>query len=254
MLSLLPLLTKAFLTLFVVIDPVGLAPLYLALVSNRTAEEQTQIATRAIVVSAGILVAFGLTGAYVLHFLGISLEAFQMAAGVLLFKIALDMIFLHQERETEDEAQEAQARQDVSVFPLAIPLIAGPGSLASILVLSRESANYYLGLGVVLAAAAAVLLIAYLILLLSQPVAKILGQIGINVVTRVLGVLLAALAVQYMMDGLLSLLQLPPAQAFGTEMKEALLPRSSAQGLLAGLLQNPGQVLSAPSLRWLANR
>ena len=211
----LPLFAKAFLTLFVVIDPVGLAPLYLALVSDRTETEQAQIARRAVVVSAVILLGFGLTGAYVLHNLGISLQAFQIAAGVLLFKIALDMIFVHQERETEAEVAEAGAKQDVSVFPLAIPLIAGPGSLASILVLSRESANYYLGLGVVLAAAAVVLLLCYLFLLLSRPLAKVLGQIGINVVTRVLGVLLAALAVQYMLDGLLSLLQLPPAQAFG---------------------------------------
>jgi multiple antibiotic resistance protein len=140
-----------------------------------------------------------------------------MAAGVLLFKIAFDMIFVHQERETKAEAEEAETKQDVSVFPLAIPLIAGPGSLASILVLSREAGNYYLGLSVVLAAAAVVLLLCYLFLLLSQPLAKVLGQIGINVVTRVLGVLLAALAVQYMLDGLLSLLQLPPAQAFGLD-------------------------------------
>jgi multiple antibiotic resistance protein len=212
-----PLFAKAFLTLFVVIDPVGLAPLYLALVGDRPEAEQSQIATRAVLVSAGILLAFGLTGAYVLHNLGISLQAFQIAAGVLLFKIALDMIFVHQERETEAEALEAGSKQDVSVFPLAIPLIAGPGSLASILVLSRESTNYYLGVTVVLAAAAVVLALCYLFLLLSRPLAKVLGQIGINVVTRVLGVLLAALAVQYMLDGLLSLLQLPPAQAFGID-------------------------------------
>ncbi|MFH7244977.1 MAG: MarC family protein [Spirulina sp.] len=213
----LPLFAKAFLTLFVVIDPVGLVPLYLALVHDRSEEEQSQIAIRAVVVSAVILLAFGLTGAYVLHNLGISLQAFQIAAGVLLFKIALDMIFVHQERETQAEAKEAESRQDVSVFPLAIPLIAGPGSLASILVLSREATNYYLGLSVVLAAAAIVILLCYLFLLLSRPLAKLLGQIGINVVTRVLGVLLAALAVQYMLDGLLTLLQLPPAQAFGLD-------------------------------------
>jgi multiple antibiotic resistance protein len=211
------LFSKAFLTLFVVIDPIGLAPLYLALVRDRTDDEQAQIATRAILVSAVILLGFGLTGAYVLHYLGISLQAFQMAAGLLLFKIAFDMIFLQQERETEAEAKEAQKREDVSVFPLAIPLIAGPGSLASILLLSRESTNYYLGLAVVLGAAGIVLLLCYGFLLLSRPLAKGLGQIGINVVTRVLGVLLAALAVQYVLDGVLTLLQLPPAQAFGID-------------------------------------
>ena len=211
------LFSKAFLTLFVVIDPIGLAPLYLALVRDRTDDEQAQIATRAVLVSAAILIGFGLTGAYVLHYLGISLQAFQMAAGLLLFKIAFDMIFLQQERETEDEAREAQKRDDVSIFPLAIPLIAGPGSLASILLLSRESTNYYLGLSVVLGAAGTVLLLCYIFLLLSRPLAKGLGQIGINVVTRVLGVLLAALAVQYVLDGVLTLLQLPPAQAFGID-------------------------------------
>jgi multiple antibiotic resistance protein len=213
----LSLFAKAFLTLFVVIDPVGLTPLYLALVGDRPDAEKTQIATRAVVVSALILLIFGVTGAYVLYYLGISLQAFQIAAGFLLFKIALDMIFVQQERETEAEAQEAEAKQDVSVFPLAIPLIAGPGSLVSILVLSGESANYYLGLSVVLTATGVVLLLCYLFLLLSRPLAKGLGQIGINVVTRVFGVLLAALAVQYMLDGLLSLLQLPPAPAFGSE-------------------------------------
>jgi multiple antibiotic resistance protein len=211
------LFTKAFFTLFVVIDPIGLAPLYLGLVRDRTDDEKAQIATRAILVSAVILLGFGLTGAYVLHYLGISLQAFQMAAGLLLFKIAFDMIFLQQERETEDEAKEAQKREDISVFPLAIPLIAGPGSLASILLLSRESTNYYLGLAVVLGAAGIVLLLCYGFLLLSRPLAKGLGQIGINVVTRVLGVLLAALAVQYVLDGVLTLLQLPPAQAFGID-------------------------------------
>jgi multiple antibiotic resistance protein len=214
----LSLFAKAFLTLFVVIDPVGLTPLYLALVGDRPDVEKTQIATRAVVVSAVILLIFGITGAYVLYYLGISLQAFQIAAGFLLFKIALDMVFVQQERETEAEAQEAEAKQDVSVFPLAIPLIAGPGSLVSILVLAGESANYYLGLSVVLTAVGVVLLLCYLFLLLSQPLAKGLGQIGINVVTRVFGVLLAALAVQYMLDGLLSLLQLPPAQAFSIEV------------------------------------
>jgi multiple antibiotic resistance protein len=183
----LALFAKSFFTMFVVIDPVGLAPLYLALVRDRPEAEQTQIATRAVLVSAAILLVFGLTGAYVLHNLGISLQAFQIAAGFLLFKIALDMIFVQQERETEAEAKEASNREDVSVFPLAIPLIAGPGSLASILVLSRESTNYYLGLSVVLAAAGVVVLLCYLFLLLSRPLAKLLGQIGINVVTRVLG-------------------------------------------------------------------
>lgn len=213
------LLTKAFLTLFVVIDPLGLVPLYMMMVRDQTAEEQAQTARRAVLIATIILVVFGFTGAYLLRFLGISLEAFQVSAGILLFKIAFDMIFVHVERETEAEAREAITRPDVSVFPLAIPLISGPGALTSILVLSREATNYYLGLTIVLAATGIVLLITYLLLLLSRPLANLLGQIGINVVTRVLGVLLAALAVEYVVDGLLSLLQLPPAHAFGLDIK-----------------------------------
>ena len=217
------LLVKAFLTLFVVIDPVGLAPIYVSMVGTRPLEEQTKIAGNAVLISALIMLAFGLSGAYLLHFLGISLEAFQVSAGVLLFKLAFDMIFVHLERETEAEAEEAKSREDVTVFPLAIPLIAGPGALTSLLVLSRESTNYYQGLFVVLVATSLVLLIAYVLLRLSSQLSKLLGQIGINVVTRVLGVILAALAVQYMADGILSLLQLPPAQAFGID----LTPRGS---------------------------
>ena len=190
-------LVKAFLTLFVVIDPIGLAPIFITLAGNRSSVEQARIARQAILVAGAIVLAFTLGGTLLLSYLGITIEAFQVAAGVLLFKIAVDMVFAQRERETEEEKKEAQSRDDISVFPLAIPLIAGPGTLASILILVSEANAYSFGLVMVLAIAATVLLIAYALLLLSRHLAHFLGQTGINVVTRVLGVLLSALAVQY---------------------------------------------------------
>lgn len=198
---------RAFLTLFVVIDPIGLAPIFISLANQRPIEEQAQIARRAVLVAAAILFVFTLVGSFLLRYLGISIEAFQVAAGILLFKIALDMVFVQLERETPEEAQEAQQREDISVFPLAIPLIAGPGTLASILILVNEADDHNWGLFIVLTIALLVLAIAYLVLRFSSYLAKVLGQTGINVVTRVFGVLLCALAVQYIADGSVAIIQ-----------------------------------------------
>jgi multiple antibiotic resistance protein len=203
----LPFLVKAFLTLLVVIDPVGLSPIFITLAGERPVIEQYLIARQAILVAGGILLVFALVGSALLHHLGISLEAFQVAAGILLFKIAVDMVFAQRERETADEARECQHRKDISVFPLAIPLIAGPGTLASVMILAGEAKSYPLGLMAVLAITAAVLALAYISLCLSRSLARLLGQIGVNVVSRVLGVLLAALAVQYIANGITVLLK-----------------------------------------------
>jgi multiple antibiotic resistance protein len=201
------LIIRTFLTLFVVIDPIGLAPIFVTLAGNRASHEQIKIARKAVLVAGGIVLAFALVGSLLLSYLHISIEAFQVAAGVLLFKIAVDMVFAQRERETEAEEKEAQLRQDISVFPLAIPLIAGPGTLASVLILVNEASSYTLGLVIVLAIAAVVLLTAYIFLCLSPRLARILGQTGVNVITRVLGVLLAALAVQYIANGITVLLR-----------------------------------------------
>jgi len=200
------LVVRAFLTLFVVIDPIGLGPIFVTLAGNRSPKEQVRIARQAILVAGGIMLAFALGGPLLLGYLGISIEAFQVAAGVLLFKIAVDMVFAQRERETEVEEKEAQLREDISIFPLAIPIIAGPGTLASILILVNEANAYSFGLIIVLAIAGIVLLIAYTLLCLSARLARLLGQTGINVVTRVLGVLLSALAVQYIANGVVVLL------------------------------------------------
>ena len=197
------LAAKALLTLFVVMDPVGLAPVFIALAGNNSPAEQRRMAQRAVLIAGGVLFAFALIGPALLGYLGISLDAFRIAGGLLLFKIAVDMVFAHRERETEEEKAEASLRNDISVFPLAIPLLAGPGAMTSVMILTAEAKAVSGGLSVILAAVVLVLLLAYAALLLSGQLAKMLGQTGVNVVTRVLGVLLSAMAVQYVADGVL---------------------------------------------------
>jgi len=199
---------RTFLTMLVVIDPVGLVPMFLALAGEKDTLDRRRIARRAVLTSGGILVAFALVGSWVLSRLQISLDAFRVAGGILLFWIAVRMVFAEHERETKEEKEEAMGRQDISVFPLAIPIIAGPGALASVMILVGEAAEYSLGLVLVLAMTAAVLVLCHAALRLSEVIARILGQTGVNVVTRVLGVLLAALAVQYVADGARNLLSI----------------------------------------------
>ena len=191
---------RAFLTLFVVIDPVGMAPLFLALTPSAPAAERRRIAGRAVVAAALVLLALAVAGAWFLRQIGISLAAFRVAGGILLFRIAVEMVFAHHERGTEAETAEARGRRDITIFPLAIPLIAGPGALATVMILAGEAEGPS-GLAAVIAMGALVLAMTYVSLLLSQRVARVLGQTGVNVITRVLGILLSALAVQYVADG-----------------------------------------------------
>ena len=187
-------------------DPVGLAPVFVALAGTRPPFEQRRIALRAVLVAGAVLFAFALGGAWLLEHLGISLAAFRIAGGILLFKIGFDMIFAHRERETEEEKEEAVHREDISVFPLAIPLIAGPGALASVMILAGEARGEPLGVALVLGTAGLVLGLCYYSLRLAGYLARLLGRTGVNVVTRILGVLLSALAVQFVGDGVRVLL------------------------------------------------
>ncbi len=198
---------RAFLTLFVVIDPVGIAPVFLGLAGGRPDAEQARIARKAVVVAGVVLFGFATFGGFLLGKLGISIDALRIAGGILLFRIAVGMVLAapHQ-RETIEEEQEARSREDVSVFPLAIPLIAGPGAMASLLVLVGHAGPDARGLAVVLAMTAVVLGLTWLALRLAVPLGRVLRLTGVNVVTRVLGVLLSALAVQYVADGVRTLL------------------------------------------------
>ncbi len=195
--------------MLVVMDPIGLAPIFIGLAGNRPAFERRRVASKATLVAGGIILAFGLFGQALLHHLGISLSAFRIAGGVLLFMIALDMVFARTSgsKETPEEEREAQERADISVFPLAIPLIAGPGTLASIMIQANTAHGNPLLLTLVFGVTAGVLVLCYFALRLSGQIARVIGVTGVHVVTRVLGVLLGALAVQYIADGALALMR-----------------------------------------------
>ncbi len=193
-----------FTTLFVVIDPVGNVPIFLALTVGMSAAQRLRVALRGVLIGAFILVLFGLAGDAILKFVGISMPAFKIAGGILLFATALDMLF---EKRTERREARAEARledsvDDPSVFPLATPLIAGPGSIASIILLMDGQSGDLEGQAAVAVALLAVLVVTLALLLLAGPLERLLGRTGTMVVTRLLGMLLAALAVQFVIDGL----------------------------------------------------
>lgn len=194
-------LITAFVTMFVVIDPVGLAPLFVAMTQGKSASARQKIAARSCLIGMGILILFGLLGEAVLEFIGISMPAFRISGGILLFITALDMLFERRTQRREDTADDDENADDPSVFPLAIPLIAGPGAIASVILLTGQKPGAE-GLILVLGVTAAVVALVMLLFLASGMLEKALGKTGITVVTRLLGMLLAALSIQFVLDGL----------------------------------------------------
>ncbi len=197
------LFVSALVTFLVVIDPPGCAPIFASVTSGATPAYRRAMAFRSVAIAAGILVFFGLLGRDLLGALGISLSSFRIAGGLLLFLIAIDMVFEKRTERRENRAEEVSAREpeDISVFPMAIPMIAGPGSIASIMLLMARSDGLERSL-VVLGALAATLLLTLLCLLLAGPLMRLLGERMEAMITRLLGVILAALAVQFVIDGI----------------------------------------------------
>jgi multiple antibiotic resistance protein len=195
-----PFLITAFVTLFVVIDPPGLIPLFIALTQGMTEAHRRAIGLRACFIAAILLTLFGLFGEAVLGFVGISMSAFRIAGGILLFLTALDMLF---ERRTQRrEGQKTDPHHDPSVFPLATPLIAGPGAIASMILLVGQSGPGWSGALAVHALMFGLIGICYLLFLVAGPIERALGRTGTVVITRLLGMLLAALSVQFVIDGI----------------------------------------------------
>jgi multiple antibiotic resistance protein len=201
----------AFVTLVVVIDPPGCAPIFVSLTSGTPAAHRRAMAVRAVLVAGGILLLFALFGEPLLATLGISLDAFRVAGGIMLFLIALEMVFEKRTQRREERAGEISRRatgesgnpvlEDISVFPIGIPMIAGPGAIATVMLMMARSRGWAEG-GVVLAALAAALLLSMLVLLAAGPLMRLMGRRIETMVTRVLGVILAALAAQFVIDGL----------------------------------------------------
>ena len=199
----LKLFVSAFITLFVVLDPPGCAPIYAGLTAGASAAQRRAMAVRACLIAGVILIVFALFGENLLGALHIELDSFRIAGGLMLFLIALDMVFEKrtQRREQRAEAVKATAEvEDVSVFPMAMPMLAGPGAIATVMLLEGEAQGLQ-GSLIVLAALVVVLALTLLALLAAAPLMKLVGAKVEAVVTRVLGVLLGALAAQYVIDG-----------------------------------------------------
>ena len=200
-----PDLITAFTTLFVIIDPIGLSPLFVALTLGMSEKARRSIALRSVITAAVILFAFSIFGEALLGFVGIGMPAFRVAGGVLLFLTALDMLFQKRQTRRKGQAEDGNAEHedDPSIFPLAIPLIAGPGAIATMILLADQSEGL-VGLLAVNGVMLAVMLIVFIFFLAARFIERGLGQVGTDVVTRLLGMLLAALAIQFILDGLQS--------------------------------------------------
>jgi multiple antibiotic resistance protein len=194
---------NAFVVLFVVVDPVGNAPIFAALTRGLSEAERRRTALKGVALSAAILLVFFAVGNGLLSALGIGIPAFRIAGGLLLLLVAIDMVFARQSGlrgTTASERAEAHEREDLSIFPLAFPLIAGPGAITTVLLMASHSDDWWhqlIRLGVILA----VLLLTLAALLLTARIVKLLGETGANVIDRLLGLILAAIAVQFVVDG-----------------------------------------------------
>jgi len=205
----LELFVSAFITLFVVIDPPGCAPIYAGLTSRASTAQARAMAIRATMIASVILLVFALFGEALLSGLHIQLDSFRIAGGIMLFMIALDMVFEKRTERREQRAEkiksksveETQEIEDISVFPMALPMIAGPGSIATVMLLMSRSQGTEQTL-VVLAALACVMVLILLSLLAAGPLMRLVGAQAEAVISRLLGVLLAALAAQYVIDGI----------------------------------------------------
>ncbi|MDO7834534.1 MarC family protein [Sphingobium sp. HBC34] len=199
------LFLSAFVTLFVVIDPPGCAPIYASLTNGASAAQRRAMAIRAVGIATAILLVFALWGKQLLGVLGIALDSFRIAGGIMLFMIAMDMVFEKRTQRREDRANKLSTEEphveDVSVFPMAMPMIAGPGSIATVMLLMSR-ANGVAERGVVLGAVMLTLVLMLGALIAAGPLMALLGRKIEAVITRLLGVLLAALAAQFVIDGI----------------------------------------------------
>ncbi len=195
-------LLKFFVVMFVVVDPPSLVPLFATMTEGGSAGYRRRMAIKSSLIALLLLVLFAVGGSAFIGIMGISIDAFRIGGGVMLFLIALDMVFAREEKTTPEEKAETRRRADISVFPLAFPLIAGPGTLATVLLTfgaTPKTPLLYVGLIVVMAL---VVGIALVFMLATPYVMRVLGVTGANVLARVAGVVLAALGVQFIIDGL----------------------------------------------------
>jgi len=206
----LALLTASFVTFFVVIDPIGVAPIFGALTDGSTPAHRRAMAIKSVAIATVVLIGFAYGGEWLLGALHISLDAFRAAGGVLLFLIALEMIFEKRTERREERADKMAhddesipgTNEDISVFPMAIPMLAGPGAIASIMLFMSGSGDTWMGQAAIFAGLGANLLACLLIFLAVGPLMRLMGDTLAAMITRILGVILAALAAQFIFDGI----------------------------------------------------
>ena len=195
----------ALATFFATIGPLDVAAMFAALTANQTDQQKRAAAIRGTLIGAVILVAFALIGELLLARLGISLAALRTAGGILLLLIGVDMVFARSSggtSTTDDEEEEAISKTDISVFPLATPLIAGPGAMGAAILLMADQEGDITGQAIIIASLLAIVLLTFVSLLLASKFQRLLGVTGMHVITRVMGVFLTALAVQFIFDGI----------------------------------------------------
>ena len=201
----LELFLSAFAVLFVIIDPPGCAPIFATLTRGTSRKHQVEMAFKSVFIAAVILSGFAFVGEFVFSKLGISLDSLRIAGGIMLFIIGLNMVFEKRTEKRKDRAEEVldtiKDPEDISVFPMGIPMIAGPGTMASLLILMGRADNWHQELTIMIALLS-VLLISLIAFLISGPLIKLMGETFTNILTRILGVLLATLAAQFVLDGI----------------------------------------------------
>lgn len=195
---------SALVTIFIVMDPISIAPLFLALTPGMKPDEKLRVMRRAVLVAGAILIVFAAVGRLLLRSLGITIPAFYIAGGILLLLIAIDMLFARpsRTRETPEEGAEALRSTDISVFPLAVPILSGPGTIASVVLYMSLAGTDVLKIVAVLASIAIALVANYLSMRLSGFILRFFSETGIHVAGRVMGILLAALAIQFVLNGI----------------------------------------------------
>ena len=201
-------LFNAFVTILVTIDPPGLAPIFLAITRGMNRDERRQVSVRASVIGFGVMALFAIAGAAILSVFGITLPAFRVAGGLLLFFIAFEMVFERRQDRKEKISDVAITRDhihNIAAFPLAIPLIAGPGAISATVLLSGTFQTWQ-GQIALVAIILACLVLTYLVFVLAERIDRFLGHTGRSILTRLLGVILAALAVQFVADGIKALM------------------------------------------------
>ncbi len=199
--DILPVFTTAFVTLFIVIDPILVTPIFASLTKNEMPRERLRIAIMAAVYSVGLLMLFGFAGNAMLHHLGVSFAAFRAAMGIILFIMGFRMFFdPDSETQAKTPGPKASARDNIAFFPLAIPMLAGPGAIATVMLLMGPGATV-IDKGAALSAMVIVLMIAVFMMAFASRIGDALGRTGMNAITRILGMLLMALSTQYVFDG-----------------------------------------------------